>query len=95
MFLSTFFHLFTRTGMPTWDSIIVCSNLGPVIASSLGIWLRDQGLALLGACNCLALSPSVTISCNGASEAPMESTGVSSVFDTLGVSFRDWGSLAC
>ena len=43
----------------------------------------------------LAFSPASCTSCSGASRFPMASTSSSFVLDTLGVSFRGVGSLAC
>ena len=79
----------------TCASMIVCSNLGPVIATSLGCWFLLQTPALFGACIDLFFSPSGSISCSGASRAPIEVTGVWSVIDTFGVSLVGSGSLAC
>lgn len=78
----------------TWSSIIVCSNLGPDMASSRGIWLFDQTPFLFGAWSCRCFSASSTDSCNGASDAPKDVTAVSFVSDTLGVNLRGLGSLA-
>lgn len=36
--------------MRTWRSKLSCSKRGPVMASALGFWLRDQMPARLGAC---------------------------------------------
>lgn len=79
----------------TCASMMVCSNLGPVMATSLGCWFLLQIPALLGACSSLFFSPSTSISCSGASRAPIESVGVWSVNDTFCVSLGGNGSLAC
>lgn len=74
---------------------MVCSNRGPVMASSRGIWLLDHGFSLFGACICLCCSATCANSCTGASRLPIASVGVSFVLETLGVSFLGVGSLAC
>ena len=79
----------------TCSSMIVCSNLGPDIATSLGCWLRDQTPRRLGACATLISSPFSADSTNLPSAAPCFITGTSFVFDTLGTSFAGVGSLAC
>jgi hypothetical protein len=75
--------------------MIVCSNLGPVIALSLGCWLLDHIFDRLGACSCRCLSPSSALSCSTPSWAPNAVTPISLVFETLGGSFGGVGSLAC
>jgi hypothetical protein len=70
----------------TCHSIIVCSNLGPLIAFALGCWLGDHIAARLGACNCRRLSPSSGNSCRGASLAPPASSSRALVADTF------WGA---
>lgn len=72
----------------TCCSIIVCSNLGPDIANSLGIWLLDHTLFLFGACIDLLSSAISTFSCKGVSPMPTAVIGVSFVLDTLGVECR-------
>jgi len=74
------------------NSMIVCSNLGPLIAFSLGFWLRDQTVALFGACATLLSSAAVVFSCKRASWNGV-SIGVSLVLDTLGTFFGAFGSL--
>lgn len=80
--------------MLTCHSIIVCSNLGPLIAFALGCWLGDHGVARLGACNCRRFSPSSGSSCRGASRAPPASSSTALVPETFwGADFGE-GSLA-
>lgn len=73
-------------------SIMVCSNLGPDIAFSLGFWLRDHFPSLFGACITLNFSAVSTLSCNGLSWT-WDSIGNSLDFETLGTFFGEFGSL--
>lgn len=74
---------------------MVCSNLGPAIASLRGAWLRLQiPLDLFGAWVTLISSASTTPSLNGSAMFPSESDGVSLVLETLGVGVFGFGSLA-
>lgn len=79
----------------TCSSIIVCSNLGPDIANSRGIWFRDQTVARLGACIVRLFSASEAYSCRGLSPTPMLSMATSFVLDTLGLTEGGFGSFAC
>lgn len=75
----------------TCTSMIVCSNLGPDMAISRGIWLRDHTSFLFGACITLLFSASEAYSCSGWSPTPILSTATSLVLDTFGESFEAFG----
>ena len=73
----------------TWNSIIVCSNLGPLIATSLGCWLLLHTSFRFGACSCRLLSASSGISCKSLSHIARVDTGTALVSETLGTGV--WG----
>lgn len=64
--------------------MIVCSNRGPVMASSLGAWLLAQVDARLGACSSRLRSPASGVSASLPSKSPTDSTGVALVAETFG-----------
>lgn len=76
-----FIVLSQLTDLLTCNSTIVCSNLGPDIAVSLGCWLLDQIAALFGSCLTLSFSPVSTLSTNISSCCCFVFTGNSFVFD--------------
>lgn len=51
-----YFYFLGRFSYHTCNFIVVCSNLGPVIATSLGFCRLDHTIALFGACMVLARS---------------------------------------
>lgn len=74
--------------------MIVCSNLGPTMALSLGCWLRLQMLGLFGACSCLFFSPSSGLSTSGLSQEPWDDVYLAFVSATLGTGGASLGLLA-
>ena len=74
--------------------MIVCSNLGPTIACSLGLWLLLQIPVLFGACMVLIFSASSTVSTSGESCEPIGLVGVAFVADTFCVVAGVFGSFA-
>lgn len=79
----------------TCNSMIVCSNRGPLMATSRDCWFLLQTPALFGACICLCVSAASVVSCRVPSLLPAAVTPSSFVFETFGVSLRGVGSLAC
>lgn len=74
---------------------MVCSNLGPLMATSLDCWFLLHGCARLGACIARCFSADSTDSCSHPSLLPTGVTPTSLVADTFWVSLRGRGSLAC
>lgn len=79
----------------TCCSMIVCSNRGPLIATSRACWFLLQGFERLGACIARCVSADACDSWSTPSLFPIAVTPTSLVLETFGVSLRGRGSLAC
>jgi hypothetical protein len=73
---------------------MLCSNLGPLIATSRNCWLLLHVPLKFGACIVRIFSPSATSSWSTLSNEPSEDSGTALVSEMLGLASRLTGSLA-